>query len=81
MCSASHQYPQVERFGKPTWRRLVEAVEDKVGGNSRALAQKIARDHSGMQPHTKSRKIITVLSLHSRVNFRVVRGDSRLPPP
>ena len=58
----------------------MEAVEDKVGGNSRALAQKIARDHPGMQPHTKSRKIITVLSLHSRVNFRVVRGDSRLPP-
>ena len=38
---------QVERFGKPTWRRLVEAVEDHVGGNNRALAQKIAREHLG----------------------------------
>ena len=36
---------QVKRFGKPTWRRLVEAVEDKVGGNNPALAQKIAGDH------------------------------------
>ena len=36
---------QVERFGEPTWRRLVEAVEDSVGGNDRALAQTIARQH------------------------------------
>ena len=34
-------------FGKPTWRRLVEVVEDPVGGNDPALAQKIARDHPG----------------------------------
>jgi len=40
----------VERFGKPTWRRLVEAVEDHVGGNNRALAQRIARDHPGVLP-------------------------------
>ena len=38
-------YFQVEKFGKPTWKRLVEAVEDKVGGNNPALAQKIAKDH------------------------------------
>ena len=38
---------QVDKFGKPTWRRLVEAVEDKVGGNNRALAQTIAREHPG----------------------------------
>ena len=36
---------QVEKFGKPTWRRLVEAVKDHVGGNNCALAQTIARDH------------------------------------
>ena len=35
----------MERFGEPTWRRLVEAVEDSVGGNDSALAQKIARQH------------------------------------
>jgi len=32
---------QVERFGKPTWRRLVEAVQD----HNLALAQTIAREH------------------------------------
>jgi len=36
---------QVEKFGKPTWRRLVEAVKDPVGGNNCALAQTIATDH------------------------------------
>ena len=40
---------QVER-GKPTWRRLVEAVEDPVGGNNHALALKIAAEHPGMHP-------------------------------
>ena len=41
---------QVERFGKPTWRRLAEAVEDHVGGNNLALAQTIAREHPGGLP-------------------------------
>ena len=39
---------QVERFGKPTWRRLVEAVMDKVGGGGGkdpALTKTIAGDH------------------------------------
>ena len=39
--------PQVVRFKKPTWRRLVEAVKDDVGGNNPALAQRIAREHPG----------------------------------
>ena len=39
--------PQVERFGKPTWKSLVKAVEDKVGGNNPALAQTIAKKHPG----------------------------------
>ena len=43
----SNPIPQVERFGKPTWRRLVEAVEDRVGGNNPALVQTIAREHPG----------------------------------
>ena len=37
---------QVGKFGKPTWRKLVEAAEDKVGGNNPALAQNIAGEHS-----------------------------------
>ena len=48
-CSCS-LHLQVEMFGKPTWRRLVEAVEDHVGGNNHALAQKIARGHPGVLP-------------------------------
>ena len=39
-------YLQVEEFGKPTWRRLVEAVED----HNLALAQTIAREHHGVLP-------------------------------
>ena len=34
-----------EKFGPPTWRRLVEVVADESGGNDRALAGKIAREH------------------------------------
>ena len=49
MClPSSSSSSQVERFGKPTWRRLVEAVEDHVGGNNRALAQAIAAEHPGV---------------------------------
>ena len=35
---------------KPTWRRLVEAVEDHRGGNDYAAAQAIAREHPGVLP-------------------------------
>ena len=38
---------QVKKFGKPTWRKLVEAVEDKVGGDNPALAQTIAGENRG----------------------------------
>ena len=38
---------KVEKFRKPTWERLVEAVKDDTGGNNPALAQKIAKDHPG----------------------------------
>ena len=34
-----------ERFGPPTWRKLVEIVADPAAGNDRALAGKIARKH------------------------------------
>ena len=37
----------MEKFGKPTWRRLVEAVKSNAGGNNPALAQTIAEDHPG----------------------------------
>ena len=35
----------VERFGPPTWRMLVEAVDKKTGGNNHDLAKEIASNH------------------------------------
>ena len=37
----------VQRFGEPTWKGLVEAVAASNGGNNIALAQRIAADHQG----------------------------------
>ena len=36
----------VERFGEPTWQRLVEAMADPAGGDNMALAREIARRHT-----------------------------------
>ena len=33
---------KVEKFGPPTWRMLVEAVDKKTGGNNHELAKEIA---------------------------------------
>ena len=33
------------RHGRPTWRKLVEAVDRKAGGNNHELAKKIASQH------------------------------------
>ena len=35
----------VAKFGPPTWRMLVEAVDSRAGGNHRLLAVNIAQDH------------------------------------
>ena len=35
----------VKRFGEPTWRMLVQAVDSPAGGNNHALAKKIAFKH------------------------------------
>ena len=40
-----NQKYNVERFGRPTWRMLVEAVDKKTGGNNHDLAKKIAFKH------------------------------------
>ena len=39
-----HSYG-VDKYGAPTWQRLVEAVDDEAGGNNHALAKKIASNH------------------------------------
>ena len=38
----------VDRHGPPTWRTLVKAVSDKAGGNNPALAEEIAKEHTGI---------------------------------
>ena len=37
----------VERFGAPTWRRIVEAVRASTGGGNPALADNLARKYKG----------------------------------
>jgi hypothetical protein len=39
-----HRY-NVQKYGPPTWRKLVEAVDNPAGGNNHALAKKIAENH------------------------------------
>ena len=34
-----------EKYGLPTWRRLVEAVDNPAGGNNHELAKAIASEH------------------------------------
>ena len=34
-----------QKYGPPTWRKLVEAVDSRTGGNNHALAKKIAEHH------------------------------------
>ena len=43
-----------ERFGPPTWRMLVEAVDRKGGGNNHELAKEIASNH----PATSKQSIL-----------------------
>ena len=39
-----HRY-NIQEHGPPTWRKLVEAVDSRAGGNNHSLAKKIAKDH------------------------------------
>ena len=40
-----NQRYDTERYGIPTWRRLVEAVDNPAGGNNHELAKTIASKH------------------------------------
>ena len=37
----------VEKYGHPTWRRIVAAIDNEAGGNNHALAKRIANNHPG----------------------------------
>ena len=38
-----------QRFGMPTWKKLVEAVKARTGGGNTALAQRVAEKHLGKE--------------------------------
>ena len=40
-----NQEYKTERYGLPTWRSLVEAVDNEAGGGNHALAKQIAQQH------------------------------------
>ena len=44
------------KHGLPTWRRLVEAVDDSSGGHNHALALEIAEKHKGEYTHSHTHK-------------------------
>lgn len=35
----------VKKHGEPSWQKIVQAVQHQSGGNNRALALSIAKDH------------------------------------
>ena len=45
LCVWLRQKYDVERFGNPTWRKLVEAIDDPAGANDHRLAKTIALHH------------------------------------
>ena len=45
----------VDRFGKPTWVKLVKAVDDPAGGGNHDLAMKIAMKHGGICSYVRLR--------------------------
>ena len=47
VCVWLRQRYNVERFGAPTWRKLVEAIDDPAGANDHRLAKIIAQHHPG----------------------------------
>ena len=40
-----NQKYNIERYGRPTWRMLVEAVDMKISGDNYELAERIASKH------------------------------------
>lgn len=44
-----NQKYNVRKFGEPTWRMLVEAIDRESGGNDNKLAKKIASNHPADQ--------------------------------
>ena len=45
LCVWLRQKHNVERFGTPTWQKLVETIDNPAGGNDHKLAKIIASHH------------------------------------
>ena len=54
----------VQRFGPPTWRMLVEAVDKETGGNNHNLAKKIASNHPADTTHKGIAIILCIIVLY-----------------
>ena len=52
-----------EKYGSPTWRRLVEAVDNSAGGANHALAKTIATQHLKGMIFTNIMYLVTKLTL------------------
>ena len=65
-----HSY-DVKRYGPPTWRRLVEAVDSPAGGNNHALAKTIAENHPVKEPARSQSSDTPIAEQHSPAAVRV----------
>ena len=63
----------VEKFGPPTWRMLVEAVDRRTGGNNHDLAKEIASDHpaAGIMDNSNFITLFTLCIHH--INYYSMR--------
>lgn len=58
----------VRKFGEPTWRRLVQAVQDPNGGDNPSLAEAISKEHRGLS--------VTYCVAGADTIFSLVRTDN-----
>lgn len=65
-----HRY-NIDKYGPPTWRRLVEAVDNPAGGNSHALAKTIAENHPVKEPACSQSSDTPIAEQHSPAAMRV----------
>ena len=62
------QHYDVNQHGPPTWRKLVEAVNDVGGGNNCELAKKIASNH----PAGTHTKLVHCSIIFNTLNFGIL---------
>ena len=53
-----------KKHGPPTWKKLVEAIADPIGGQDPAYAEDIAKEHPSEYKYSR-----TISSLQVRVGF------------